>query len=467
LYDVLNSVANLTNSDGAVQARYQYDAWGIKRNQVGTSYNRFSFTGYEEDKETGLLYAKARYYDPDTGKFLSEDAWEGDNMIAPSLHRYLYGYQNPTVYVDLDGNFPVTQQVRDFFRNQAANQARTSRDLTASLGDGFFSDVGVRSLNAASGIGNALFSVAGEAVNLVDLGLDSGVGSSRMLSNTKVGQESRARVKGTREFLKNTAKTAASKTQAAVKEKGFIGATGDAIGSSASKTGNFLHKAYIEGDLDAGAKLSGGLYTGAVPVAGASKLLGRGRRGSSNDSTTGQKADIVGESSSKVVPEVPNSGTRGGATDAEAGDLIRRNDGDRFDLQSHEGYRPPGSRSGGHLIDRHVGRTEDQLIARANGQNGQRAPLGGASSFSSNEAAQHFTSSTLKRNQADIQQWMQSNPGNRPQAFQSTFDSATGRHVPNRGSASSNVNGAKIILQKDATRSEGYRIITGHPVPVE
>jgi len=100
LYDVLNSVANLTNSDGAVQARYQYDAWGIKRNEVGTSYNRFSFTGYEEDKETGLLYAKARFYDPDTGKFLSEDAWEGDNMIAPSLHRYLYAYQNPTVYVD-------------------------------------------------------------------------------------------------------------------------------------------------------------------------------------------------------------------------------------------------------------------------------------------------------------------------------------------------------------------------------
>jgi len=62
----------------------------------------------EEDKETGLLYAKARYYDPDTAKFLSEDAWEGDNLIAPSLHRYLYAYQNPTVYVDLDGNEPIT-----------------------------------------------------------------------------------------------------------------------------------------------------------------------------------------------------------------------------------------------------------------------------------------------------------------------------------------------------------------------
>ncbi len=104
LYDVLNSVANLTNSEGAVQARYQYDAWGIKRNEVGSSYNRFSFTGYEEDKETGLLYAKARFYDPDTGKFLSEDAYEGDFLMAPSLHRYLYAFQNPTVYTDPTGN---------------------------------------------------------------------------------------------------------------------------------------------------------------------------------------------------------------------------------------------------------------------------------------------------------------------------------------------------------------------------
>lgn len=94
---------SLTNK-GQVQARYQYDAWGNKRQEQGESYNRFSFTGYEEDKETGLLYAKARFYDPDTGKFLSEDAWEGDNMIAPSLHRYLYAYQNPTVWVDPTGN---------------------------------------------------------------------------------------------------------------------------------------------------------------------------------------------------------------------------------------------------------------------------------------------------------------------------------------------------------------------------
>jgi RHS repeat-associated protein len=111
LTDALNSVVNLANADGNVQARYQYDAWGNKRSEIGNSWNRFAFTGYEEDTESGLLYAKARFYDADTGRFLSQDPWEGEQMTAPSLHKYLYAYQNPTVYVDKTGQFPVLEDM--------------------------------------------------------------------------------------------------------------------------------------------------------------------------------------------------------------------------------------------------------------------------------------------------------------------------------------------------------------------
>jgi len=109
-----------------VQARYQYDAWGNKRNETGTSRNRFGFTGHEEDKETGLIYAKARFYDPDTARFLSQDAWEGDNSLAPSLHKYLYAYQNPTVYVDPDGNSAVpAPQATPVIQSAAAGAEHT------------------------------------------------------------------------------------------------------------------------------------------------------------------------------------------------------------------------------------------------------------------------------------------------------------------------------------------------------
>jgi RHS repeat-associated protein len=51
-----------------VQARYHYDAWGNPQanKNTGDSWNRFGFTGHEHDKETNLIYAKARFYDPDT-----------------------------------------------------------------------------------------------------------------------------------------------------------------------------------------------------------------------------------------------------------------------------------------------------------------------------------------------------------------------------------------------------------------
>ncbi|BCD98844.1 RES domain-containing protein [Marinagarivorans cellulosilyticus] len=46
---------------------------------------------------------KARFYDPDVGRFLSQDTYLGEGTEAPSLHRYLYAYGNPNYYWDPDG----------------------------------------------------------------------------------------------------------------------------------------------------------------------------------------------------------------------------------------------------------------------------------------------------------------------------------------------------------------------------
>ncbi|MCP4349545.1 MAG: hypothetical protein GY795_29030 [Desulfobacterales bacterium] len=46
----------------------------------------------------------ARYYDPDTARFITQDSYLGESGTPPSLHRYLYAYSNPTVYVDEDGH---------------------------------------------------------------------------------------------------------------------------------------------------------------------------------------------------------------------------------------------------------------------------------------------------------------------------------------------------------------------------
>jgi RHS repeat-associated protein len=116
LFDGLGSVANLVDDSGSIQARYKYDAWGNIRSSDSNRWNPFGFTGHEWDEETGLYYAKARFYDPEIGRFLTEDAFEGDPRSPPSLHRYLYANANPTVFIDPDGNIAILKDFQKWLR---------------------------------------------------------------------------------------------------------------------------------------------------------------------------------------------------------------------------------------------------------------------------------------------------------------------------------------------------------------
>jgi len=48
--------------------------------------------------------AREVLYDPDTGRFINQDTYLGENSNPPSLHRYLYAYNNPNLYTDPDGH---------------------------------------------------------------------------------------------------------------------------------------------------------------------------------------------------------------------------------------------------------------------------------------------------------------------------------------------------------------------------
>jgi RHS repeat-associated protein len=71
--DALGSVTSLSNSVGAVAQTYTYDSFGKPTASAGSLTNPFQYTGREFDSETGIQYDRARYYDPTTGKFISED----------------------------------------------------------------------------------------------------------------------------------------------------------------------------------------------------------------------------------------------------------------------------------------------------------------------------------------------------------------------------------------------------------
>jgi RHS repeat-associated protein len=147
--DALGSVVALTDDQGVVGARYHYDAWGDYRepDELETSANPFGFTGHIYDRETDLYFAKARYFDPEFGRFLTQDSYLGLVNDPPSLHRYLYAYGNPARYVDPDGHDPVTfaQAVAhgrgwDYAKSQlnqgAAEAGRASKQWLGNAGMG-------------------------------------------------------------------------------------------------------------------------------------------------------------------------------------------------------------------------------------------------------------------------------------------------------------------------------------------
>jgi RHS repeat-associated protein len=97
--DGLGSVTSLSNTAGALAQTYTFDSFGKQTASSGSLTNSFQYTGREFDSETSLYYYRARYYDPLTGRFLSEDPWDADPMYDDS-DLYVYVGNSPTNFVD-------------------------------------------------------------------------------------------------------------------------------------------------------------------------------------------------------------------------------------------------------------------------------------------------------------------------------------------------------------------------------
>ncbi len=95
--DGLGSISSLSNSIGAVANTYTYDSFGKLAASTGTLANPFQYTGREFDPETGLNYNRARYYNPTTGRFLSEDPL---GLGGGNPNTYAYVGNDPTNLID-------------------------------------------------------------------------------------------------------------------------------------------------------------------------------------------------------------------------------------------------------------------------------------------------------------------------------------------------------------------------------
>ncbi len=94
--DGLGSITSLSNGAGTLANTYTYNSYGKLTASTGTITNPFQFTAREFDSETGIYEYRARYYDQNIGRFVSED----QIGFKGGVDFYAYVGNGPTDWID-------------------------------------------------------------------------------------------------------------------------------------------------------------------------------------------------------------------------------------------------------------------------------------------------------------------------------------------------------------------------------
>jgi RHS repeat-associated protein len=106
--DHLGTPMKLLSQSGAVVWSATYDAFGRATvNPASTITNNLRFPGQYYDQETGLHYNWMRFYDPQTGRYISSDPIG----LEGAINLYGYAYGNPSGYYDPFGLFGMRDAI--------------------------------------------------------------------------------------------------------------------------------------------------------------------------------------------------------------------------------------------------------------------------------------------------------------------------------------------------------------------
>jgi RHS repeat-associated protein len=416
MYDALGNVHGMIKaSDGSIAAAYEYDAFGktIRESGPYAASNPFRYSTKYTDSETGLVYYGHRYYSPTLGRFINRDPIEE----AGGLNLYGFCGNNGVNLIDLLG-MDVQGDL-----NWAAN------DDGPPGGDGIWE----RSIDYVPGGSVAVYRYLGPASTVTMAAIT--VSEDRWTqADEDAHQEFLNQGKRFDEtpdpFNDDSGQSAAGgggrsspidplpmSGKEILKEAGTRLLEDSPLGGTLDQ-----YKVIVGKDLLRGTEISGKervIIGGAmvVSVIPWGKLLGKFSQ------VFGRTALAAEGAASRIVP--------GGLSASE--------------------------RAEGHLLARHVGQTEAQLMSRALTDPTTR---GVASSFFSRASAEAAASQALEANAGRIGSWLSGSGGRL--TIEGAMNSGVGRVVTSEG-ASIVSSSSRFVLQRSASAPGGFYFVTGFP----
>ncbi len=121
-FDSRGSTVAMTGSTGLVTDRFQYGPYGELLGHTGSTDTPFQFNGrYGVQTDlNGLLYMRARYYDPTIRRFINQDPTLGTIALGITLNRFAFANGNPVSFMD---PFGLCAQQNDPLQTRIANLA--------------------------------------------------------------------------------------------------------------------------------------------------------------------------------------------------------------------------------------------------------------------------------------------------------------------------------------------------------
>ena len=99
--DGLGSVRQLADPAGQVVQGYSFSPFGVPLGESGGE--PYGYTGEQWDASAGLVFLRARYMQPATGRFVSKDPWPGDIWRPGTFNEFVYVLDNPANQTDPSG----------------------------------------------------------------------------------------------------------------------------------------------------------------------------------------------------------------------------------------------------------------------------------------------------------------------------------------------------------------------------